>query len=128
MRNWRYLIEIKDDSIRNAVLASLKDVPGITSVSLVRTVESTEEAVVQHALAWTQEAWRNKKGTFSVRVKRNHKHFPVKSMDLAREVGGQIKMRSGRVVDLKNADLKLHIEIGKEQSFIWVDSLGNLPK
>jgi len=51
-------------------------------------------------------------------------------MDLAREVGGRIKMRGGRTVDLKNADLKLHIEIEKEQSFIWVDSLvgvGGLP-
>ena len=67
-------------------------------------------------------AWQHRDGTFSVRVKRNDKHFPVKSMDLAREICGRIKTRSGRSVDLKNAALKLNIEIEKEESFIWVDS------
>lgn len=130
MHNWRYLIELDDASKQDVVLESLKNIPGVTSVSLVRGVASTEEAVMHHALMWTQEAWQNKKGTFAVRVKRNYKHFPVNSMDFAREVGGRIKMRSGRTVNLKNADLKLHIEIEKDQSFIWVDSqmgVGGLP-
>ena len=42
-------------------------------------------------------------------------------MDLAREIGGRIKTRSGRTVDLKNAKLKLQIEIEKEESLITVN-------
>ncbi len=130
MHNWRYLIDVEDAHRQAAIITSIQNTPGVTSVSLVRSVASKEEIVTQHALDWTEKAWSNKPGTFSVRVKRIDKHFPVKSMDLAREVGGRIKTRSGRKVDLKHAKLKLHIEIEKEESFIWVEShigVGGLP-
>ena len=111
MHNWRYLIEIEEPHKQEAVVATIKNIPGVTSVSVIRSVASEEEIVTRHALAWTEKSWENRPGTFSVRVKRNDKRFPVKSMDLAREIGGRIKTRSGRKVDLKNAELKLHIEI-----------------
>ena len=130
MHNWRYLIEIEESHKQAAILETLQNTPGVTSVSLTRSVESTEEAVTRHALDWTEASWKNKPGTFSVKIKRNDKRFPVKSMDLAREIGGRIKTRSGRTVDLKNAKLKLQIEIEKEESFIWVENnsgVGGLP-
>ena len=97
---------------------------------MARSVASDEAIITRTALEWTEQAWKNKSGAFSLKIKRIDKCFPASSMELAREIGDRIKQRSDRVVDLKNAKLKLHIEIQKEGSFMWIESssgVGRLP-
>ena len=130
MHNWRYLVRLQDERCLEPALRVLSDTPGVTSVSRVRAVPTDEETIRHEALTWATNAWANVSGSFALRVKRNFKHFPVSSMDFARDVGGRIKTATGLSVSLKKPQHVMHVEIEKEQSYIWIDSVpgvGGLP-
>ena len=130
MHNWRYLIRFEDAQFLEQSLDILRDIPGVTSVSLVRGVPTSEENIRREAVQWATHAWKEKTGSFALRVKRNYKHFPISSMDYARDVGGRIKTNTGMTVSLKKPQHEMHVEIEKEQSYMWLDSrpgVGGLP-
>ena len=130
MHNWRYLIRFEDAQFLEKSLEILRDIPGVTSVSLVRGVPTSEEDIRREAVQWATHAWKDKTGSFALRVKRNYKHFPISSMDYARDVGGRIKTNTDMTVSLKKPQHEMHVEIEKEQSYMWLDSrpgVGGLP-
>ena len=53
-------------------------------------------------------------GSFRVDTKREDKRFPLTSPEINAQIGAAVKERSGARVDLKNAELTISIEIGKD--------------
>jgi len=57
--------------------------------------------------------------TFRVSVRRADKRFPMTSMQVEREVGGQIKAVYGWPVDLSAAELTIHVELLTHDAFYF---------
>lgn len=55
--------------------------------------------------------------SFRVSVKRADKRFPMKSMEIEREVGGRIKLARGWHVDLDNPQLTISVEMLNTEAF-----------
>src|SRR6185295_10623294 len=68
--------------------------------------------------------------SFRVSTRRADKNFPLNSVGVNQRVGGTIKIRSGKRVDLENPDLVCAIEIVDNRALIYVDrrqGIGGLP-
>ena len=62
--------------------------------------------------------------TFKVEAKRADKCFPVKSPDIARQVGGAVlKGGFGLKVDVHNPDFKIFVDLRRDSTFIYRDKI-----
>jgi thiamine biosynthesis protein ThiI len=67
--------------------------------------------------------------TFRLTVNRSNKKFPIKSQDLAREIG-KVCEASGFEVKLKDAELEIFIDVLQKRALVYLerfDGLGGLP-
>ncbi|MEV6981380.1 tRNA uracil 4-sulfurtransferase ThiI [Sphaerisporangium sp. NPDC051017] len=134
---------------RHGVIAIL--LPEGTSVDVADTVAERLADVM--GLVWIHRAWRvakdpdavtaaalelvagrteliERRATFAVRSRRRDKRFPLRSNELDRVVGGEINDKYGLPVRLKNPELTVHIEVDRDEVFVFTDGLpgqGGLP-
>lgn len=114
-----YVEELVDEDIVFAVNA-LKHVFGIHSVSVAVRCSKDIETVSNEALNALNE-YKDMFGgkSFKVVAKRSDKRYPLKSLDIAREVGGFLLERSLDLhVDVINPDISVYIEI-RESAYIY---------
>ena len=69
--------------------------------------------------------------TFKVEAKRADKNFPVKSPDIARQVGGAV-LKGCKVlkVDVHNPDIHLYVDVRRDKTYIYqqkIKGFGGLP-
>ncbi len=65
--------------------------------------------------------------TFKVETKRNYKQYPLDSMAISRSIGGHIlKNIKDITVDVHSPDLKINIEVRKEETVIYFDKVKGL--
>jgi thiamine biosynthesis protein ThiI len=109
----------------------LTDVIGLVWIHRAWRVAKDPDAVIAAALelvAGRPEVER--KATFAVRSRRRDKRFPLRSNELDRLVGGEINDKYGLPVRLKNPELTVHIEVDRDEVFVFTDGLpgqGGLP-
>ena len=68
--------------------------------------------------------------TIKVETKRSDKGFPIKSMDVSKEIGARIVDEFKNKVKMKNPEVKIYIEIVKDVAYIYFEKnkgLGGLP-
>ncbi|MDD5043435.1 MAG: tRNA 4-thiouridine(8) synthase ThiI [Patescibacteria group bacterium] len=110
------------------VSEKLSRVFGIAYFSFAYLVRSDLESIKKESLRLLKN--RDFK-TFAVRARRGTKNFPLKSLEIEREVGGYIFESLGdKKVNLKNPDITCHIEIVNDYVFIYFDKIkgpGGLP-
>lgn len=106
---------------------------GLTSFSPVLSVPTDFKKIESAAIGLFEESIQ-KTGlpqTFRVRTRRSDKALPMKSADIDREIGSQIKEKYPElIVNLKAPDLSLGIEVRNHQSFVWTENTpgpGGLP-
>ena len=104
---------------------------GISSVALVRSLPSDLELVKKAALEWVLSLSELPK-TFRVTARRSYKEFPIKSDDIARQVGGYIyEYFDGKIkVQMKDSDLDIKIFVQKGRIFLscaQIKGVGGLP-
>ncbi|MDD5306704.1 MAG: tRNA 4-thiouridine(8) synthase ThiI [Deltaproteobacteria bacterium] len=110
-------------------LASLASVFGVASLSPALFCEKGVPPITEAALALTV----GKTGparTFRIAARRSDKRFPLKSTELAREVGAAVQRATGLGVDLTAPDLTVGVEVGPRWAFVWAQELpgaGGLP-
>ncbi|MEV7968572.1 tRNA uracil 4-sulfurtransferase ThiI [Sphaerisporangium sp. NPDC088356] len=115
----------------DAIAARLTDVMGLVWIHRAWRVAKDPDAVTAAALelvAGRPEVER--KATFAVRSRRRDKRFPLRSNELDRMVGGEINDKYGLPVRLKNPELTIHIEVDRDEVFVFTDGLpgqGGLP-
>ncbi|NLX76677.1 MAG: tRNA 4-thiouridine(8) synthase ThiI [Clostridiaceae bacterium] len=111
--------EAEDYPVDEAIMRLTK-VFGIASVSPVHKIETNLETIYEKAVDMTREITA-KTGykTFKVETKRANKKFPLKSMEVSRELGA-VLLRNIPVlkVDVNNPDFIVYVEI-RDYTYIY---------
>ncbi len=94
---------------------------GITSISPAREISQNLDEAADAAVELLSDL---RPESFKVEAVRSDKSFPVKSPDIARQVGGEIAERTGLRVDVHDPHTVVLVEIGRELSFV---SAGRIP-
>lgn len=103
----RYVVEDYREEEEELILDRLTKVFGLHSVSVAWIAENEYESIRSVALSLAK-----RKGSFRVNVNRADKTFPMTSMEVAREIGGDLlESNPALTVDLHNPDFAIHIDI-----------------
>ncbi len=125
----RYLIENFDEADEAEIISRLQKVGGVHSISPAILVENDKDKIYEIALSLC----KGKIGTFKVETNRADKTFPIHSIDLSRDLGGEILERYAPAlsVNVKNPDFTVNIDIRESgDTLIYTDVLkgiGGMP-
>lgn len=122
----RCFIRVDDVSAWPEIRQRLSRVTGVKHFSLALVVPPDIEAIKEAYTILAPE----RPESFRVKARRGDKHFPLKSPEIANEIGQWIKDRTGARVDLTNAELTFGVDVQKEGVFTYVnqvDGPGGLP-
>ncbi|RUM35049.1 MAG: hypothetical protein DSY33_00575 [Archaeoglobus sp.] len=100
---------------------------GVVSTSPAIECSSELEDIESTAEVFLDDVKRHR--SFAIRVRRSGTH-EYTSMDVARFVGAKIKEKSDRMVDLKNPDFEIFIEVREEKAYVFSETFkgfGGLP-
>jgi thiamine biosynthesis protein ThiI len=126
-----YLPEGTTVETADAVARRVTDVIGLIWVHRAWRVAKDPEAVTKAAIELLAEREDVKRGvSFAVRSRRRDKRFPLRSNELDRLVGGAINDTYRLPVNLRRPDLTVHIEVDRDEVFVFTDGLpgqGGLP-
>lgn len=105
---------------------------GVASISPAVESESNMEAIGVEAVSFMEKLCDERcVRTFKVEAKRADKQFPIKSPDIARQIGGYV-LKGLKVlkVDVHNPDVRLFVDVRHDRSYIYADKIagfGGLP-
>ncbi|HLQ77572.1 MAG TPA: tRNA uracil 4-sulfurtransferase ThiI [Terriglobia bacterium] len=123
----RILVELRPDCNLVEIQRRLEKVSGIAYFA-----EAWECPLSLEALE--EKAWdligSKAFDSFRVSTRRSDKNFPYTSVQINERIGGTIKQRSGRRVDLEDPQLTCSIEVVDNRALIYVDrrpGIGGLP-
>ena len=95
-----------------------KKVFGIVGVNRAAVCEKNMESIMAMAREYLPEKLAGKR-TFKVDAKRSDKHFPLKSPEISREIGGVILSAvRGIKVDVHNPDVTVTVEVRDDHAYI----------
>jgi len=115
------------------VMARLARVFGIQSLSPVYDAALSMDSMYTAAEAFVRDYIRRHPTlrTFKVDVKRANKRFPLRTPEIASEIGGQLLAHFQQLtVDVHHPELVVWIEVRDEQAFVYGDhvpAVGGLP-
>ena len=105
---------------------------GVASISPAVESESNMDAIGVEAVSFMEKLCEERcVRTFKVEAKRADKQFPIKSPDIARQIGGYV-LKGLKVlkVDVHNPDVRLFVDVRHDKSYIYADKIagfGGLP-
>ncbi len=116
--NARYVIRNFDESLLPQLIDVIKNVFGVHSLSVAEEVPSNYQDIQRAALAVAPAS-----GSFKVNTNRADKRFPMKSMQLSAEIGGDILEQNSKLtVDLHNPQAVVNIDIRENgKTFVFRD-------
>ncbi|MGN1066929.1 MAG: tRNA uracil 4-sulfurtransferase ThiI [Candidatus Fimimonas sp.] len=116
--NARYVLRNFDESNLSQIIDVVKNVFGVHSLSVAEEVPSNYEEIKVAALSMAPL-----RGTFKVNTNRADKRFPMRSMDLSAEIGGDILQSNPHLqVDLHNPQNVINIDIRENgKTFVYSD-------
>jgi thiamine biosynthesis protein ThiI len=117
---------------REDIIAAIKKVFGVASVSPARETISELGAIGDAAAAFLRErAERDGVKTFKVEAKRADKRFPIKSPEIASRVGAHVLRACDDLkVDVHNPDCLLFVDLRKDNTYLYdrkIQGFGGLP-
>mgnify|MGYP000414208349 FL=1 len=118
------------DSVQLA--GEISKVFGVASISPAVESESNMEAIGVEAVSFMEKLCEERcVRTFKVEAKRADKQFPIKSPDIARQIGGYV-LKGLKVlkVDVHSPDVRLFVDVRHDRSYIYADKIagfGGLP-
>jgi len=123
----RYVISKFNEEELPEFIDRLTAVFGLHSLSVAEELEATPEAIREYV----SKIDIGKK-TYKVSVKRADKHFPISSMEFAKDLGGIIFHNTqDAVVDLYNPELEISVDIRfNNKAYVYTDIImcqGGLP-
>jgi tRNA uracil 4-sulfurtransferase len=124
-RYGRIIVNLKEDSQIEKIQEKLGKIPGISSYS--PALKSTHETkdMAEKALKLL-----DKPKSFYIKVKRSFKKHPLKSMDIAREVGTEIFNQTKLPADFVDPDITVFLEVVENGTYIYTEKfkgIGGLP-
>lgn len=122
-----------DESIpSDEIIKVISKVFGVASISPAEETAPNMEDIFDTAAEYMQKLI-DEKGvkTFKVEAKRADKNFPVKSPDIARQVGGAVLKRCKVLsVDVHDPDVYLYVNVRRDKAYIYqqkIKGFGGLP-
>ncbi len=114
--NARYIIRKFDESQLEQIVDAVKNVFGVHSLSVAEEVGSNVEQIKAAALALAPTS-----GSFKVNTNRADKKFPIHSMNLSADIGGDIlEANPSLTVDLFHPDHVVNIDIRENgKTFVY---------
>lgn len=114
--NARYIIRKFDESQLEQIVDAVKNVFGVHSLSVAEEVDSNVEQIKAAALALAPTS-----GSFKVNTNRADKKFPIHSMNLSADIGGDIlEDNPSLTVDLFHPDHVVNIDIRENgKTFVY---------
>lgn len=120
-------IAVSDEPTADEAGARLERVFGIAKSSVCLACARNSEAIAAAGLPTFERA---RPRSFSVRVRRRDKQFPLTSQDLEREIGALLQRSTSLPVDLSRPGLELRVELDRHLAYVHVRELegaGGLP-
>lgn len=122
---------VVDEVSTGIVINRLKKVFGLVNISPCYRVEKDIDTIINTSIFAVNKAMMDRDiKTFKVKAKRADKKFPLKSMDLARKLGGEILKGVPDIkVDVHNPDLYIYVDI-RDMCYIYTEKIkayGGLP-
>ena len=112
----RYLIENYNEDEYNLIVEKLKMVAGVHTISPAMVVDSDYGAIKEVAF----ELCKDRSGTFKVETNRADKTFPLDSMSVSRNLGGDILENFNLKVDVKNPSFVVNVDIREDgKTFVY---------
>lgn len=113
----RYLIENYNEDEYNLIVEKLKKVAGVHTISPAMVVDSDYGAIKEVAF----ELCKDRSGTFKVETNRADKTFPLDSMSVSRNLGGDILENFPNLkVDVKNPSFVVNVDIREDgKTFVY---------
>lgn len=113
----RYLIENYNEDEYNLIVEKLKKVAGVHTISPAMVVDSDYGAIKEVAF----ELCKDRSGTFKVETNRADKTFPLDSMLVSRNLGGDILENFPDLkVDVKNPSFVVNVDIREDgKTFVY---------
>lgn len=114
--NARYVIRNFDEMYLEEIVDAVKNVFGVHSLSVAEEVDSSYELISAAAMMYTPPS-----GSFKVSTNRADKRFPMPSMTISAEIGGDILEKNSKLrVDLFNPDHVINIDIRENgKTFVY---------
>ena len=105
----RFLVENFDENDFDAIMDKLQKVSGVHTISPAVAVESDYEKIKEVVLPLCEDMY----GSFKVETNRADKRFPIPSVELSMQLGGDILSVYGKSlrVDVKKPQHVVHIDI-----------------
>lgn len=113
----RYLIENYNEDEYSLIVEKLKKVAGVHTISPAMVVDSDYGAIKEVAF----ELCKDRSGTFKVETNRAGKTFPLDSMSVSRNLGGDILENFPNLkVDVKNPSFVVNVDIREDgKTFVY---------
>ncbi len=113
-------------------LSQLAKVPGISNFAVGERGGNGVEEIKKNVLNLLKQMSRDDKDavTFRVTTTRSYKGYPLSSKQLDIEIGDFVRQKYGWQVNLKNYDLNISVNIGKENATVYsnpIEGAGGLP-
>ena len=114
------------------IIRRVSKVFGVASVSPAVEAESDLDKIGEEAVKFMNHLIEAKGiKTFKVYAKRADKNFPVKSPDIARQIGAKVLIGCKVLrVDVHDPDCKLFVDLREDETYIYdqkIDGMGGLP-
>ena len=114
--------------LRDKCITRLRRLFGLQSMSPARACEASIEAISATAVEIAKLLPANT--TFKIATRRANKKFPSRSPIISRDVGEAVINATGLDVDIHKPDHFIHVEIGRQRTFVYgevVKGPGGLP-
>ncbi len=114
-----------DEKDEEEIISALKKIPGIYSISVIYNAEPEIEDIVRVSLIVLNKYLTERDRSIKIDTKRANKNFPYTSLEFTKMVAPEILKNYERdiLVDVHHPDQTLHIEIRKEQTFIYLNQI-----
>lgn len=124
--SYRFYIHLNGENHID-VINALNTVVGLSSYSLCRKVNPNYDDIAQEAIQLINSVKKQDFLKFKVETNRGNKDFPATSIEISQEVAKRILPNiNGLLVDVRNPELILNIDLRSEGTFIFIDSIPGL--
>lgn len=123
-------VEVPEDVDKDAVVSCVSHVFGVVSICRAAVCEKSVASITKTAHEYLAQQFSGAK-TFKVEVKRGDKKFPMTSIEIAQEVGGELADLNPTVQPyMHGPDLRVNVEVRERDAFVYAGALqgaGGMP-
>ncbi len=109
-----------DEKDLSNLIFIIKSISGIHSFSLACEVNLDMDEITEHAIKMVEN---RKPKTFKLIVNRANKTFPLRSVDIIKQIATPILKNNDIKVDVHNPELPLNIEIRTKKAYLFSDTI-----